>query len=231
MRPRTYPHPSLQAPSPPSSRTMSRREKGEAKKRCCLLGSVRVARRSLFPPACQSAAPRHGWRLAQHHRQPPQRQARQQHTDHRGGEYVAGIVQPQYHARKRHAGRKRHQQRGEPGIIGQCTMLKDTACNVWPEGKLNSSSGATQARMRTSAAYGRGRRVQRLSALYSVNASTPVAAMCADARTPCMPSSTTSNPIKAYQNTPSPRRLMEAKTRRTGLRRHHRLARRHQRAS
>src|SRR3546814_5439069 len=58
-------------------------------------------------------------------------------------------------------------------IAGECataTRLKATACSVCPDGKLNSSSGAIHARMRTSAANGRGRRAQRLIALYSSSA-------------------------------------------------------------
>src|SRR3546814_19949601 len=61
------------------------------------------------------------------------------------------------------------------------SRLKATACSVCPDGKLNSSSGAIHARMRTSAANGRGRRVQRLIALYSSSATAPVAARCSAA--------------------------------------------------
>src|SRR5690606_40232176 len=91
--------------------------------------------------------------------------------------------------------------------------------------------GAIQARMRTSAANGRGRRVQRLSALYSSSAMAPVAAMCAEARRPSMPSTSTIAAISTYQATPSPRRLTVAKTFSTPLRAHQALVRRQSRRS
>ena len=90
-------------------------------------------------------------------------------------------------------------------------MLKATACSVWPEGKLNSSSGATGARMRASEAHGRGRLVHRFNSVYSDSAMTPVAARCNDACSPCSPSNSTIAAISAYQNTPSPSRLTQAK--------------------
>ena len=43
------------------------------------------------------------------------------------------------------------------------TIVKVTACSVWPDGKLNSSSGAMCATISRWARNGRGRRVQRLS--------------------------------------------------------------------
>ena len=79
------------------------------------------------------------------------------------------------------------------------------------EGKLNSSSGATGARMRASDAHGRGRFVHRFRSLYSDSATTPVAARCSDACSPRMPSNNTIAAISAYQNTPSPSRLTQAK--------------------
>jgi hypothetical protein len=39
------------------------------------------------------------------------------------------------------------------------TTVKATACSVWPEGKLNTSSGATRAMTLWSLAQGRGRRM------------------------------------------------------------------------
>src|SRR5678815_1722125 len=60
---------------------------------------------------------------------------------------------------------------------------------------------------------------------------TPVAAICADTATPCMPSPTTSEAMSTYQATPSPRRLMVEKNLRVPLRAHRPLTRTHMAAS
>src|SRR3546814_12776357 len=90
------------------------------------------------------------------------------------------------------------------------SRLKATACSVCPDGKLNSSSGAIHARMRTSAANGRGRRVQRLIALYSSSATVPVAARCSEARSPASPSNLNSADNHTYQDQPPPSRRTQA---------------------
>src|SRR5690606_27166693 len=111
------------------------------------------------------------------------------------------------------------------GYQARATMVNATACRVWPDGKLNSSSGAIQARMRTSAAKGRGRRVQRLRPLYSSRAMAPVAAMWAEARRPSAPSNSPIAATSTYQTRPSPRRLVAANRRSTPAWAHQSLVR------
>src|SRR5690348_14121023 len=110
-------------------------------------------------------------------------------------------------------------------------MLKLTACNVWPDGKLNSSSGGTCATTPSQQRNGRGRRVQRLSHRYSASATAPVASMCAAANAPRVPPQAASTSISTYHTTPSPSRLTTLKKRPTARRAPQRLAARQRRWS
>src|SRR5690242_9044631 len=97
------------------------------------------------------------------------------------------------------------------GNQATATIVKLTACKVWPEGKLYSSSAAARAVTSGCARNGRARRVCSLRVRYSSHAISPVPSICMAATRPRAPPNAASTTISVYQNPPSPSRLMMPK--------------------